>query len=91
MKKILVTLATLAVSAGIALAGAGSAQANDDPGLCWNGCVLGRLRVGTGLGRLEPVEQLESWTWALGCSSRREALEVARAAPGSPALRPRPW
>ena len=37
MKKILVTLATLAVSAGIALAGAGSAQANDDPGLCWNG------------------------------------------------------
>ena len=46
MKKILVTLATLAVSAGIALAGAGSAQANDDPGLCWNGvfwdvCVSG--------------------------------------------------
>ncbi len=35
MKKILVTLATLAVSAGIALAGAGSAQANDD--LCWDG------------------------------------------------------
>ena len=37
MKKILVTLATLAVSAGIALAGAGSTQANDDPGLCFNG------------------------------------------------------
>ena len=40
MKKILVTLATLAVSAGIALAGAGSAQANDDhDGLCWNGWI----------------------------------------------------
>ena len=39
MKKILVTLATLAVSAGIALAGAGSAQANDDPGVCWNGWI----------------------------------------------------
>ena len=39
MKRILVTLATLAVSAGIALAGAGSAQANDDPGLCWNGWI----------------------------------------------------
>ncbi len=50
MKKILVTLATLAVSAGIALAGAPSAQANDGPGLCWNGCVPGSLRVGTGLG-----------------------------------------
>jgi len=37
MKKILVTLATLAVSAGIALAAAGSAQADDDPGLCWDG------------------------------------------------------
>ena len=38
MKNILITLATLAVSAGIALAGAGSAQANDD-GLCWNGWI----------------------------------------------------
>ena len=38
MKKILVTLATLAVSAGIALVGAPTAQANDD-GLCWNGCI----------------------------------------------------
>ena len=40
MKKILVTLATLAVSAGIAFAGAPSAQANDGPGLCWNGVFL---------------------------------------------------
>ena len=39
MKKILVSLATLAVSAGIALAGAGSAQANNDPSLCWNGWI----------------------------------------------------
>jgi hypothetical protein len=44
MKKIVVTLATLAASAGIALAGSGQAQA--DPGLCWNGwlwsaCVQG--------------------------------------------------
>ena len=35
MNKILVTLATLAVSAVFALAGSGQAQA--DPGLCWNG------------------------------------------------------
>ncbi len=45
MKKILVTLATLAVSAGIALAGAGSAQANDDGwclnGWVWSACVSG--------------------------------------------------
>ena len=33
----------------------------------------------------------QSWTWVWGLASRREALEVARAAPGSPALRPRPW
>jgi len=39
MKNILVTLATLAVSAGISLAGAGSAQADDDPGLCWDGWI----------------------------------------------------
>ena len=48
MKKILVTLATLAVSAGIALAGAGSAQANDDPGLCWNGVFLEACVSGPG-------------------------------------------
>ena len=45
MKKILVTLATLVMSATIALAGAPTAKANDD-GLCWNGwlwtaCVQG--------------------------------------------------
>ena len=44
MKKILVTLATLVMSAGFALAGAPAAQADD--GLCWNGwlwtaCVQG--------------------------------------------------
>ena len=49
MKKILVTLATLAVSAGIALAGAGSAQANDD-GLCWNGWIWSACAVRTRLG-----------------------------------------
>ena len=49
MKKILVTLATLAVSAGIALAGAPSAQANDDPA-CAGTAVSGRLRVRTRLG-----------------------------------------
>ena len=38
MNKILVTLATLAVSATIALAGAPVASANDD-GLCWNGWI----------------------------------------------------
>ena len=54
MKKILVTLATLAVSAGIALAGAGSAQANDDPGLCWNGWIWSACVSGTRLGGLEP-------------------------------------
>ena len=48
MKKILVTLATLAVSAGIALAGAGSAQANDDPGLCWNGWIWSACVSGPG-------------------------------------------
>ena len=46
MKKILVTLAALAVSAVFALAGAPAASADDDPGLCWNGwlwtaCVEG--------------------------------------------------
>ena len=49
MNKILVALATLAVSAGIALAGAGSAQANDDwPVL--ERRVSGSLRVRTRLG-----------------------------------------
>jgi len=48
IKKILVTLATLAVSAGIALAGAGSAQANDDPGLCWNGWIWSACVSGPG-------------------------------------------
>jgi hypothetical protein len=47
MKKIFVTLATLAVSAGIALAGAGSAQANDD-GLCWNGSIWSACLSGPG-------------------------------------------
>ena len=45
MKKIIIPFATLAVSTGIALGGAGSAQA-DDPGLCVDGvfvegCVSG--------------------------------------------------
>ena len=48
MNKILVTLATLAVSAGIALFGAGSAQANDDPGLCWNGWIWSACVSGPG-------------------------------------------
>ena len=48
MKKILVTLATLAVSAGIALAGAGSAQANDDPGVCWDGVIWSACVSGPG-------------------------------------------
>ena len=89
MKKILVTLATLAVSAGIALAGAGSAQANDD-GLCWNGWIWSACLAGPDWVDWNPG--WESWTWAWGLASRREAfVEVARAAPGSPALRPRPW
>ena len=49
MKKILVTLATLAASAGIALAGAGSAQANDDRTVLER-LDLERLRVRTRLG-----------------------------------------
>jgi hypothetical protein len=48
MKKILVTLATLGVSAGIGLAGAGSAQANDDPGWCWNGWIWSACVSGPG-------------------------------------------
>jgi hypothetical protein len=46
MKKILVTLATLAVSAGFALAGSGQAQA--DPGLCWNGWLWSACVEGPG-------------------------------------------
>ena len=46
--KILVSLATLAMSAGMALAGAGSAQANDDPGLCWNGWIWSACVSGPG-------------------------------------------
>ena len=85
MKKILITFATLAVSAGTALAGAGSAQANDGPdalcldGWIWSACVSG-----------------PDWTpWNpghgfYGCLSPREAfVEVARAAPDSPAVRSR--
>ncbi len=48
MKKIFVILATLAASAGIALAGAGSAQADDGPGLCWNGVIWGACVPGPG-------------------------------------------
>jgi hypothetical protein len=48
VKKILITLATLAVSAGIALTGAGSAQADDDPELCWNGWVWSACVSGPG-------------------------------------------
>ncbi len=46
--KILVSLATLAMSAGMALAGAGSAQANDDPGLCWDGWISSACVSGPG-------------------------------------------
>jgi len=46
--KILVSLATLAMSAGMALAGAGSAQANDDPGLCWDGWIWSACVSGPG-------------------------------------------
>ncbi|WP_157531189.1 hypothetical protein [Mycobacterium sp. IS-1496] len=48
MKKLLVTVATLAVSAGIALTGAGRAQAADDPGLCWNGWIWSACVSGPG-------------------------------------------
>jgi hypothetical protein len=46
MNKILVTLATLAVSAVFALAGSGQAQA--DPGLCWNGWLWSACAQGPG-------------------------------------------
>ena len=48
MKKILVTFAMLAVSAGTALAGAASAQANDGPGLCWDGWIWSACVSGPG-------------------------------------------
>ena len=91
MNKILVTLATLAMSAVFALAGSGQAQA--DPGLCWNGWLWSACVQGPGWVDWNPgLEQLQSWTWVWGLASRREAwVVVARAAPGSPALRPRPW
>jgi hypothetical protein len=46
MKKSLITLAVLVMSAAFALTGAGQAQADGDGGLCWNGwlwsaCVQG--------------------------------------------------
>jgi hypothetical protein len=46
MKKILVTLATLVISTGIALAGAPAAQADD--GLCWNGWLWSACIEGPG-------------------------------------------
>jgi len=55
---------------------------------------LDRLRLGPGLGGLEPLGQLglQSRARVWGLASRREARGVvARAAPGSPALWPRPW
>ena len=47
MKKILITIATIAMSAVFALAGAGTAQANDD-GLCWNGWIWSACVSGPG-------------------------------------------
>jgi hypothetical protein len=47
MKKILITIATIAMSAVFALAGAGTAQANDD-GLCWNGWIWSACIQGPG-------------------------------------------
>ena len=47
MKKILTALATIAVSAGITLAGAPAASANDD-GLCWNGWIWSACVSGPG-------------------------------------------
>ena len=74
MKKILVTLATLAVSAGIALAGAGSAQANDDPGLCWNGWIWSACVSGPGWVDWNPgALGMQSRTRVWGLAPRREA------------------
>jgi hypothetical protein len=46
MKKMLVTLATLVVSAVFALAGSSQAQA--DPDLCWNGWIWSACVSGPG-------------------------------------------
>lgn len=48
MNRIFVTLATLAVSAAIALAGAGRAHADDDPNICWNGWIWSACVSGPG-------------------------------------------
>jgi hypothetical protein len=48
MKKILVTLAAVAMSAAFAFVGAPTASANDDPGLCWNGVFLEACVSGPG-------------------------------------------
>jgi hypothetical protein len=46
MKKILITLAAIAMSATFALTGAGTASA--DPGLCWNGWIWSACIQGPG-------------------------------------------
>ena len=46
LKKLFVTLAALVMSAGIALAGAPAAQADD--GLCWNGWIWSGCIEGPG-------------------------------------------
>ena len=82
MNKILVTLATLAASAGIALAGSGQAQA--DPGVCWNGWLWTACVQGPGWVDWNPGgggRRLQSRARVWGLASRREArVEVARAA-----------
>ena len=65
MKKILVTLATLAVSAG-ALAGAGSAQADPDPGLCWDGLVWSAC---------VSVPDIVDWNPGWGCNPGHGCLD----------------
>jgi hypothetical protein len=47
MKKILIIVAALAMSAAFALTGAPAAQANDD-GLCWNGWIWSACIQGPG-------------------------------------------
>ena len=46
MKKILITLAAIAMSATFALTGAGTASADD--GLCWNGWIWSACIPGPG-------------------------------------------
>ena len=60
MKKILVTLAAVAMSAAIAFVGAPTASANDD-GLCWNGAFLEACVSGPGWVDWDP-----GWGW--GCN-----------------------